>query len=412
MMGESDHAPLIALACGGTGGHVFPGIAVGHALRSRGAEVMLLTSPKEVDRAAVRSCPGLKVTALEAAGLDWKRPLGFLAGLRRAWRQTRVVFRERAPGAVMTLGGFTGAAPLMLGRRCGAWTFIHESNAVPGRANRWLAPWTDAVFVGFGEAAGRLRCGRVRVTGTPVRPEIQPLNAGECRLALGLEPDRPTLLVTGGSQGARAINELVVSALEVFARELPTLQFLHLTGFHHSEGVAAAYRGAGARARVTPFMEDMARALGAADVAVGRAGASSIVEFAAMGLPSILVPYPFATDNHQLFNARAVAGIGGALLLEQHSASADGLVANVKRLLTDHMLRQRMRAALASWHRPGAAEEIASVILESLATGEVPIPARSRRGGLERVPRRGLPGAGDVSRRSAAGMGASGIGGV
>jgi UDP-N-acetylglucosamine:LPS N-acetylglucosamine transferase len=193
-----------------------------------------------------------------------------------------------------------------------------------------------------------------------VRPEIQPLNAGECRLALGLEPDRPTLLVTGGSQGARAINELVVSALEVFARELPTLQFLHLTGFHNSEGVAAAYRGAGARARVTPFMEDMARALGAADVAVGRAGASSIVEC----------------------------------------------------LLTDHMLRQRMRAALASWHRPGAAEEIASVILESLATGEVPIPARSCRGGMERVPRRGLPGAGDVSRRSVAGMGTSGIGGV
>ena len=215
----------------------------------------------------------------------------------------------------------------------GAKTFLHESNTIPGRANRFLARFVDEAFVGFPEAAARLRARKVTTTGTPVRPQFQPvaIRASAAALRFGLDPDRPTILVMGGSQGASGINDMILSALPLLGAERDW-QWLHLTGANDFEKVKAAYAARGFKAVVKPFLAEMDLALGAATVAVSRAGASSLAEIAAMRLPSLLVPFPAAADNHQFFNAQAFEATGAARLLEQKNATPEKVAAIAVRI--------------------------------------------------------------------------------
>ena len=183
-------------------------------------------------------------------------------------------------------------------------------------------------------------------------------------MAIGLAPDKPVLLVAGGSQGASGINELMRQALPKLLQSAPQLQFLHLTGTKDFKNVSAIYAVHKCRAQVFSFLTEMELALGAATIAISRAGASSIAELAAMRVPSILVPYPAATDNHQFYNAQALVHIGAARLLEQKTATPDGLVQVVIELLRSELIRQEMSMALDRWHVPNAAEEIASRLLQ------------------------------------------------
>lgn len=176
----------IAIACGGTGGHFFPGLAVGEELEARGCDVQLLVSQKDVDQHAAKSAGGMDVTALPAVA--WQRnPLRFFGGLRDAYRAARRLFGEQRPAAVLAMGGFTSAAPALVGKRLGVPVFLHEANSIPGRANRWLAHLADGAFVYFPEAAGRISHQRVRVTGMPVRSPFEPADAEAGRGALGLD---------------------------------------------------------------------------------------------------------------------------------------------------------------------------------------------------------------------------------
>jgi UDP-N-acetylglucosamine--N-acetylmuramyl-(pentapeptide) pyrophosphoryl-undecaprenol N-acetylglucosamine transferase len=364
-MADRGPVPLVVIACGGTGGHLFPGVALGRALMERGVDVLLMTSTKAVDREAVRSAGGMQVEVLEAVGLDPRRPWRFVRGMAQAWGRTLQVFRVRRPDAVVSMGGFCGVAPVLVARRLRVRTFLHESNAVPGRANRWLARGATAVFAGYRGVAGRLRCRAVHVCGTPVRSEIRPSEPGSCRVRLGLGADRPTLVVMGGSQGARAVNRMVMGAMEGWARQLPALQYVHLTGDQDHEEVVGAYGRLGLRAVVHRFLAAMPDVLGAADLAVSRAGASSIAECAAAAVPSVLIPLPTAVDNHQHHNALALAEAGAAMVCAQGEGAAERLERTVVRLMSDAGAREAMRAALARWHRPGAAAEMAEFILTS-----------------------------------------------
>ena len=355
--------PLVAIACGGTGGHLFPGVAVGEQLLRRGCDVTLLVSPKEVDQQAVKSATGMGVATLPAVAMTRGKLLSFVAGFWKSYRAAKVLFRERTPQAVLAMGGFTSAPPVLAGRACGAATFLHESNTIPGKANRWLSHFVDQAFVGFPTAGERLRHKSVLCTGTPVRPQFTPGDAASRRMALGLALDRPVLLVTGGSQGASGVNDLVLQALPSLLKAVPTLQFLHLTGPNDVAKVQAAYEAQQAKAVVRPFLAEMDLALGAADVAVSRAGASSMAELAAMRLPSVLIPYPIAADNHQLHNANSFVETGAARLLEQRGSTGDALAAMVIPLLTDTTARAAMQTALESWHRADAAEIIAEKII-------------------------------------------------
>ena len=358
--------PFVAIACGCTGGHLFPGLAVAEQLTQRGCAVTLLISPKEVDQQAVKSARGVDILTLPAVGLQNRNYFSFACSFVKSLFAARKIFSRRKPDAVLTMGGFTGAPPVWVGKDFGAKTFLHESNTIPGRANRLLARFVDEAFVGFSEAAPRLHVRKVTPTGTPVRPQFQPREPGACRAALGLDPRRPTVLVMGGSQGASGINEIILAALPLLADRVSTWQWLHLTGVGHFEKVKQAYANRGLQAVVKPFLVEMDLALAAATVAVSRAGASSLAEIAAMRLPSLLVPFPAAADNHQYHNARAFEATGAARLLEQKSATPERVAAILRELAENEATRASMQAALTPWHAPRAAEQIASHILTTL----------------------------------------------
>lgn len=362
-MPASPAKPLVAIACGGTGGHLFPGLAVAGQLQARGCDVLALISPKEVDQKGIRAATGVSVEVLPAVGLSGRKYLAFLHGFWKSYRRAVALFQRRPPQAVLAMGGFTSAPPIHAGRKFGAATFLHESNTIPGRANRWLARFVQQAFVGFPSTAGRLKHPNVLLTGTPVRPQFQPLDVDAARAALGLKPGLEVLLIMGGSQGASGINRLLIESLPLLKEHLPAWQFLHLTGDLDFAAVEVAYREHGLPAVVRRFHTEMEQALGAATVAISRAGASSQAELAAMRLPAILVPYPAAADNHQYFNARAFADAGAAQLLEQKDARPETLWRCLEPLALDPAARARMADAVQRWHKPQAAAQIADHML-------------------------------------------------
>jgi len=377
-------APSIAIACGGTGGHLFPGLAVAGQLAQRGCAVTLLISPKEVDQQALQNAPKeFSVVTLPAVGLQNRNYISFAGSFLKSLLAARKHFRRHRPAAVLAMGGFTSAPPILAAKQLGAKTFLHESNTVPGRANRWLAHVADQAFVGFPQAGARLCSCRVVVSGTPVRPQFQPRDPAACRAALGLDPARPVLLVTGGSQGATGVNNLVLNSLPRLRNLAGTagLQFFHLTGAADAERARRAYAENKCRAVVHPFFAEMAIALGAASIAVSRAGASSLAELAALRLPSVLIPFPAAADNHQFFNAQAFVQTGASRLLEQHHATPEQFAALISELVEDIAAREKMQAALAQWHAPRAAEQIAESILQALCEPAATDAQRTRPSG-------------------------------
>src|ERR1051326_2329194 len=377
------HNPLassatVAIACGGTGGHLFPGIAVAEQLAHRGCAVSLLISSKEVDQHCLRQLsdgahhqpsthqPSTSPTVftLPAIGLVRGRELAFLSAFGRSFIAARKIFRAQRTQAVLGMGGFTSAGPLLAGKILRAKTFLHESNAIPGRANRWLSRAVDCAYMAFPSAATCLKHRRVTVSGTPVRRQFRPQNATSCCKALGLDSSRPVVLVTGGSQGASGVNQLVTNALPLLSRRASNWQWLHLSGEREADSVRQSYATAGLNAVVHPFLTEMDVALGAATAAITRAGGSSLAELADVGVPSILVPYPAATDNHQYLNAKAFEETGAARLLNQSEATPDILSNFLFELIENGPTRQKMLQALELWHKPRAAEQIAESILQ------------------------------------------------
>ena len=373
------NTPFVAIACGGTGGHLFPGLAVAEQLSQRGCAVALLISPKDIDQRAVKSARSLEIITLPAVALQNHNYFSFTVSFLKSLLAARRIFRRRKPHAVLAMGGFTSVPPVWAGKDFGAKTFLHESNTVPGRANRLLARLVDEAFVGFPEAAARLKARKITPTGTPVRlqfsPDARPRTPDpDCRIALGLEPDRATVLIVGGSQGARGLNEMILSALPLLAKK--NWQWLHLTGAKDFEKVKAAYAARGIRAVVKPFLAEMDLALGAATAAVSRAGASSLAELAALRLPALLVPFPAAAHNHQFYNARAFEATGAARLLEQKGANPESIAAAVVELIENEVALAQMHTALAQWHAPRAAEQIADNILSAVFRSADSVSAR------------------------------------
>jgi UDP-N-acetylglucosamine--N-acetylmuramyl-(pentapeptide) pyrophosphoryl-undecaprenol N-acetylglucosamine transferase len=339
---------------------------VARQLAHFGARVSLLVSRKDVDQQAVKEVRDLQVVTLPAVALQRGSRLAFVRGFASSYFAAHRFFKTVQPHAALAMGGFTGVPPVLAAKRRGARTFLHESNTVPGRANRVLARFVDCAFMGFEGASQRLRCRRVAVTGTPVRPEFQPRDPADCRRALGFDPARPVILVVGGSQGASGLNNLLIRSLPLLAQSEPNWQWLFLTGPNDGEKVRAVSVSSRVTAVIHPFFERMELALGAADAAVARAGASSLAEFAAMRLPSVLVPLPTAADNHQYFNTLAFQQSSGARLLEQESATPEQLLQHLRELVPAGDARARAQAGLARWHSPEAAREIAGQILASL----------------------------------------------
>ncbi|HUT36173.1 MAG TPA: undecaprenyldiphospho-muramoylpentapeptide beta-N-acetylglucosaminyltransferase [Planctomycetota bacterium] len=357
----------IALAGGGTGGHLFPGLAVAEELRRRdpAARLLLLCTDRDeaYDATQELGIERVVVPATHAGSL----PRRLAALLPALVRSLRAIARFK-PDAVVGLGGYGSLAPVLCATLRGIPCVLLEQNVIPGRSNRLLARLVDEVEAQWEESVPHFhKRGRVRVTGNPVRGFIQRRERAACAAELGLDPALPTLLVMGGSQGARPLNTLVLSALPILATSGVRMQAVHLSGAADCDRLRAAYEQYTVPARVFGFLEDMSLAYSACDLALSRAGGTSIAELTALGIPAILVPYPHAMDNHQLHNAGVLERRGAALVLEQATLSPHGLAHRLAELLGDRERLAEMSRQSQALGVPRAAAAVADRV-EALAS--------------------------------------------
>jgi len=352
----------VVIACGGTGGHLFPGIAVAEELRVRGHEAMLLISKKKVDREGTEKYGELRFEEVEAIAKPATfspKMVPFIWKLLRTTLGCRKLLKGLGADAVLGMGGFTSLPPVFAGHRLGMKAFVHDSNALPGKANRLTARWCDMVLVGLEAAVAHFGGRPTVVTGTPVRKELEKLPAREdAAAAFGLDPKRPVLLVMGGSQGARRLNRMTPAAVALLKTEA---QVLHIAGGREEPEVRTQ---AGARAgyHVIGFCDRMADAYAVADLVISRAGASSLTELAHAGLPSILVPYPYAADDHQTRNGEVFAQAGAAEMVQDADLDENKLAEMIDGILGDLPRRERMAQAARGLAVPDAAARVAGVI--------------------------------------------------
>lgn len=347
----------VIVAGGGTGGHLYPGIAVARAMLRRDAalRVSFVGTERGIEHRVVPQ-EGFELDLIRSAGLKGKsagavaRGMGVLplSGVD-AWR----VLSRRRPSLVIGVGGYSSGPVVALAALRGVPTLLLEQNAMPGLANRMLARLVDAAAVTY-EASLPWFHGHGVVTGNPVRDaflSVPPRPVGG--------PGR-TLLVFGGSQGARAINQAMVAAAP-HIRDVPgALAIVHQTGPGDEESVRKGYRTAGIEAEVHAYLDDMPRRIGDADLLVCRAGATTLAELTAAGRAAVLIPFPEATDDHQRKNAAALAEAGAAVVVDERELTPSGLAATISGLLADDGRRAELAARAKTLARPDAAEQIAT----------------------------------------------------
>ena len=382
---------------GGTGGHLMPGLTIAEELRRRmGTHVRLVFAgtEKKMERRMVES-RGFEFHALPV--LRWQGSLNtprWMARCAGGLLAARKLIRQLRPNLVISLGGHAALAPALAGVLANVPLVIMEQNVVPGKVNRVLSWWAREVHVPWAGSEGSFWYpGRVHVTGNPVCEDIvvgsgrrdltvgceQMLSgAGRVKSRLpepqgrrwavhfGLSPRKRTLLVLGGSQGARFLNRLVAGALPLLAKEAPWLQILHSTGADGYDETCAAYARSGIQAAVYPFIEDMPAAYAAGDLAFCRAGGTTMAELTALGVPAILVPLPTAAHDHQRLNASRVAGEGGAILVDQSDLTVDSFAKITLGLLHNRQCLARMSAASLRLGRPAAACNVVNRLLNLL----------------------------------------------
>jgi UDP-N-acetylglucosamine--N-acetylmuramyl-(pentapeptide) pyrophosphoryl-undecaprenol N-acetylglucosamine transferase len=352
--------PVMVMA-GGTGGHIFPALAVARRLMEAGAEVFWLGTPQGMEARLVPArgidMEWVRVEGLRGSGAMRliKAPFNLALALFQAFR----VIRRRRPVAALGMGGFASGPGGLMAWLLGVPLVVHEQNRVPGLTNQWLARLARRVFEAFPGSFPAVRA--ARACGNPVRPEIAELAPPAQRFQQ--RGGKARLLVLGGSLGARALNETVPAALALLA-EADRPQVLHQAGSRTLEQARQAYRDNGVAGAVTEFIDDMADAYGSADLVIGRAGALTLSELAAAGVGSVLVPYPHAVDDHQTRNAAWLVEAGAARLLPQDELDAERLSGILQSLLGDRPRLLAMAEAARSRALVDADRVVARACLE------------------------------------------------
>jgi UDP-N-acetylglucosamine--N-acetylmuramyl-(pentapeptide) pyrophosphoryl-undecaprenol N-acetylglucosamine transferase len=362
----------VIFAGGATGGHLMPGVATALALKKAlpGARSLFLTS----DNRTERRCSGA-LDAFETAYLPqapWHGPGGkllFPAKALHAAARMADVIRGFRPHVVVGLGSYNSAVPVLCARLAGVPTALVAADALPGVAVRLLAPVADVVLVQWGEVIPRLKARRAVVTGLPVRESILSADRRAALRRFGFTAARPTLLAMGGSQGALALNSTLHEALQMAAQRGADLQVVHLTGIDHLQTALQQRFGEGINYRPIGFLDHVEDAYAAADFAFGRAGASTLAELTAVGLPSILVPYPHAANDEQRLNAALLSEAGAAIVIPQPELSAARLCHALTALAGDAALRRSMAESALSQGRPDAACRAAQELAELAGVG-------------------------------------------
>ena len=372
---------------GGTGGHLFPGLAVAEELRDRlpTARVVFAGSERGIERDIVeRAGVEHRVLSVEPSTTLRRHPLRFAWRSWKALRAARCLLKQERPAVVIGLGGFASVPMVLAASRLGIPIVLLEQNMVPGRATRWLASRARLVCTSFTETATVLpKFVDVRLTGNPVRREIAALVGATLEDGLQSSPPLrggktspatewratlmpPTLVILGGSQGATAVNDAVLAAADTLRGFLTGWHILHQTGTHDEARVRARYSELNLPATVSAFIDDMPALYRTATLVISRAGATSLAELACAGCPAVLIPYPNSIGNHQFWNAWAYADAGGAVMVEQAdtaAGTAERLTDALRRLLIDSDARTRMQAGMREMALPEAAVTVALEVL-------------------------------------------------
>ncbi|MBW2484691.1 MAG: undecaprenyldiphospho-muramoylpentapeptide beta-N-acetylglucosaminyltransferase [Deltaproteobacteria bacterium] len=368
MIDAKEHNIRLIITGGGTGGHLFPGIALAQAMMRtyQDCEVLYIGTERKVDRTALADL-GFKVMTIKSRGIKGK---SFAAKVKALLQQPFALFeavriiKGFRPDLVFGVGGYV-TVPVILGARLlGIATCIHEQNSIPGLANRLLGHITHRIFVSLPGSEKYFPAVKTILSGNPVRRSILD-SASKMGPRVYKEP--LTLLILGGSQGARRLNSIVLDAAEKYLRDLtPKPNIIHQTGEHDETQVREKYAELGISARVEAFFSDMAGIYSQADLVISRAGATTLAELTVSHKPVLLVPYPFAADNHQEINGRYLVQAGGGLMFRQSDLDGEKLGREVKRLLTDTALLAEMAENSGKKAKPEATETIINSCMELL----------------------------------------------
>ena len=356
------HHWLFIIAGGGTGGHLFPGIAIASELRRRFEEsdILFVVGRKKMNQ-EILSNYGYSSTHIDVEGLKGR---GWLNGLVGLWKmpkslvQAMLIIKKTSPCMVIGMGGYSSGPMCLAARLMGIKTAIHEQNSYPGVTNRLLSRFVDRVFISFEDSKPYLKSGKIFLTGNPVRDEL--LSSDSIKHE-GME--QFTILVIGGSQGATAINDAFVEALSLIKGAGKNPKVIHQTGVMDYERLINEYEKRNLHGEVMPFIQDMATAYNHADIVVSRAGATTIFELAALGKPSVLIPYPYATNQHQEINARSLVRAGGAEMIHQRDLSGEVL----SRILINYMDNPSMIKSMGKNAEKMARHDAAKLIVDNLS---------------------------------------------
>ena len=349
----------VVIAGGGTGGHVFPAISVAEEIlkRSRSNEVLFVGTKKGLENELL-SKRGYKIEHISAEGIKGR---GLMKGVRAIFSAIRGVsdslslIRVFRPDVVLGVGGYASGPMVLAASLYGVPTAICEQNAFPGLTNRILGKFSKKVFATFEESNRFFPRKKMVVTGNPVRAELLK-SKGD-----GLENDMLTILVFGGSQGAHRLNAVVPEALGRLGRK--NISVVHQTGPSDLDNVKIAYQRLGIKAHVLPFIDDMAGVYAEADFVIGRAGAGTVSEITALGKPSLLIPYPYAANNHQMLNAKVLERHGAAVVIEDKDATPESMLGALTEALRKDKLNT-MASSARELGKPGAASTIVDEIIK------------------------------------------------
>jgi UDP-N-acetylglucosamine--N-acetylmuramyl-(pentapeptide) pyrophosphoryl-undecaprenol N-acetylglucosamine transferase len=367
----------VLIAAGGTGGHLYPGIAIAEEwMRGHPDSQVLFVGTSRGPEATAVQRAGFPMRAISARGLP-RRPgigmVGALAGLAAALVQSFRLIVDFKPHVVVGTGSYVSAPVVVVARLFGLPTIVQEQNSVPGSTNRWLNLIADEVHISFVESRGYFRRkNNLRVSGNPIRRSLlQQDRVGSCE-ALGLDPARRTLFVFGGSHGAQSINRAFAGALERL-RHLPQLQVVWQTGTEDYEAIQSRFRGFPAPVRVFPYLESIEKAYAVADLAICRAGAMTIAELTACGVPAVLIPYPHATRDHQTHNARGLVDRDAAEMIADKDLDPETLASRIEALWKDEPRLRRLGRNARAFARVDAAQRIARSMEQLVHAGPVPL---------------------------------------
>ena len=368
----TSHATYL-FAGGGTGGHLFPGIAVAHRLLARDpqAKIVFVGSTRAIEAQIVSESQFQhQMLPVESLTTLKRNPLRFVWQNGRACLQAVRLLKERQPTAVIGLGGFASAPLVWAASRRKIPVILLEQNIIPGRTTRWLSRYANCLCVSFEQTRARFPSAcQVVVTGNAVRDEIAALPAGSERVQADQSPVTLRLLILGGSQGAESLNVAVASAMKQLKTGDVRWSIAHQSGPRQTTQLIDAYRDLGITATVEPFFHDMPSQYANADLIVSRAGATTLAELACVGLPMILLPYPRSADDHQRANAQFFVDRGAAIMVEHASPGENTAVSLARALATlalDPERRRSMGVAARGLAQPDAAQKIADAIVQTI----------------------------------------------